>query len=373
MNVNRKGKGARLDSEEHKGTVQPTAATRPTELRYRLADFINDRLRILPGWHRALKSVLAGVAPEKMPAKGSKESLPATQMESQSITPIEEPREPNRETLPVHESIPLDSLPYPPLEMRELVGLTDLKAYDNPTGTPLFSHLNFGLDPKIYERVFDFGCGCGRIARQLMLQKPSPKAYVGIDLHAGMVRWCQKNLQPAAPHFRFFHHDVFNVGFNPKPGSPLMAPFPVEDSQFSFVIAHSVFTHLTQSQAVFYLRECARILDPEGVLYASWFFFDKENHPMMQENNNALYVSYEDPCTAVMFDKQWVKSTAHEMGLKICNLRAPGVRGHQWPVIMTRRQDIQEPDFPPDNAPPGLVRPPIGSGRDPATIGLEAE
>lgn len=70
-----------------------------------------------------------------------------------------------------------------------------------------------------------------------------------------------------------------------------MASFPAGNSEFSLVNALSVFTHLTQDQAVHYLRECARVLRSDGLLHASWFLFDKTDHAMLKETDNALYVS----------------------------------------------------------------------------------
>jgi SAM-dependent methyltransferase len=127
--------------------------------------------------------------------------------------------------------------------------------------------------------------------------------------------------EPAAyrPRFRFFHHDVFNTRFNPGPDKPSTMPFPVPDSHFTLVNALSVFTHLTQDQAVHYLWECARVLHPEGLLHASWFLFDKSDFPMLHEADNALYVSYVHPGDAVIFDHNWVRNTAR-VGLTICKI-----------------------------------------------------
>jgi len=66
-------------------------------------------------------------------------------------------------------------LPIPPFEMRELVGPTDEALFDNPNGDLHFPDLS----PEAYESVVDFGCGCGRVARRLMLQKPAPKRTSG--------------------------------------------------------------------------------------------------------------------------------------------------------------------------------------------------
>ena len=102
-------------------------------------------------------------------------------------------------------------LPMPALEMRELVGPTDEAAFDNPEGSLVYSY----IEPDQYESVFDFGCGCGRVARQLIQQSPRPQRYVGVDLHKGMIDWAERNLAPAASNFSFLHHDVYNVRFNP--------------------------------------------------------------------------------------------------------------------------------------------------------------
>jgi SAM-dependent methyltransferase len=126
--------------------------------------------------------------------------------------------------------------------MRALVGPTDTAAFDNPTGSLVYPY----IEPDQYRHVFDFGCGCGRVARQLILQSPRPERYVGIDLHRGMIEWARANLAPAAENFEFHHHDVYNRSFNPGEGLPEVAPFPADDAAFSLVNAFSVFTHLTE-------------------------------------------------------------------------------------------------------------------------------
>ena len=362
-------------------TLPPPRQDRPTELRYRIADFINDRLKFLPGVHAAVKAAVASMAQsrqskerrESVPVAAAKTAAPAPEQITRPVLAQTDvavsPDAVHEQPQPTSADISLDNLPIPPLEMRELVGPTDPAAFDNPTGRPVYDY----LAPAAYEKVFDFGCGCGRVARQLILQRPSPKQYVGVDLHAGMIRWCQRNLQPAAPNFSFLHHDVFNTRFNPNPGSPTMAPFPVGDSQFTLVNALSVFTHLTQEQAVHYLRECARILHPEGVLHASWFLFEKREFPMLRPESNTLYVSYEDPSAAVLFDREWVLATARHFGLRLCGIVPPQIRGHQWILMMTKREDIQEPEFPPDAAAYGRAAPPLGSQRDVSKIGLERD
>jgi SAM-dependent methyltransferase len=249
----------------------------------------------------------------------------------------------------------LGNLPLPPVEFRRLVGPTDPKYFDNPTGRPVFSD----VPDDVYSFVFDFGCGCGRVARQLIQQRPQPKRYLGIDRHKAMVEWCRTSLTPYAPAFEFHHHDVHHPQLNPG-GVPGHLPFPVEDGQATLFIAWSVFTHLLERDADFYLRELGRVLSPHGVAVTTWFFFDKGDFPMMQEFQNALMINSDDPTNAVIFDLAWLRRRADEAGLVITRVVPPEIRGFQWRVDMqTRAPTRVSAEFPEDHAPRGLARPPI--------------
>lgn len=245
------------------------------------------------------------------------------------------------------------TLPVPPLEMRQLVGPTDPAAFDNPAGAPIVASIP--LDK--YRAVFDFGCGCGRLARQLIQQRPRPERYVGIDLHAGMVGWCQNHLAPHAPGFEFFHHDVYNYWFNPGEGKPSGAPFPVPDRSFSLLLGWSVFTHLTEEQCVHYMREVARVLEPGGIAHTTWFLFDRADFPFMQ--SHALYVSYLDPSAAVVFDHAWVRELAREHGLALSSIVPPAIKGYHWQIQLTPfGPGVTEAAWPVDSAPRGVAIPP---------------
>jgi SAM-dependent methyltransferase len=192
-----------------------------------------------------------------------------------------------------------DPLPIPPFEMRQLVGPTDEAAFDNPSGDSILH-----IPESQFDAVLDFGCGCGRFARQMIQQRCRPRRYVGFDLHFGMVRWCREKLAPRAPGFEFLHHDVENPSFNPCHTKPAVLQMPVEDGAFTLVIALSVFTHTTQAHAEYYLREVTRVMRPDGLLVASFFLFEKRYFPMMHDFQNALNINLEDPSNAVIFDRE---------------------------------------------------------------------
>jgi SAM-dependent methyltransferase len=243
-------------------------------------------------------------------------------------------------------------LPLPPERMRALVGPTEAAAFENPTGGLVFPY----LDSEVYRSFFDFGCGCGRVARQLLQQDQRPQRYLGVDPHAGMIRWCQENLAPRAPEFEFLHHDVFDDSFNPGEGKPAWAPFPAADGEFTMVNAVSVFTHLTEAQVAPYLQEASRILADDGVIHASFFLIDKRAFPFMQSHANALYVSWEHPSAAVVFDRDWILQAARDAGLSVVAAHPPQIRGYQWVLEMRHaRPGLTEIELPDDSAPLGEV------------------
>jgi SAM-dependent methyltransferase len=254
-------------------------------------------------------------------------------------------------------------LPLPPFEMRQLVGPTDESAYENLNGEPIFN-----VPEERFDSVLDFGCGCGRLARQMIHQRPRPRRYVGFDLHAGMIRWCRNNLAPHAPGFIFLHHDVHNSSFNPGKGKPPLRPMPVEDRSVSLLIALSVFTHTIEPHAEYYLSEAARALRVDGELVASFFLFEKAFFPMMHDFQNALYINIDDPWNAVIFDREWLERSLRALGLGVVRVEPPSVRGFQW-LLHIRRISAGEPilPLPDDHAPIGRVPAPIV--RDPSTIG----
>jgi SAM-dependent methyltransferase len=223
-------------------------------------------------------------------------------------------------------------LPLPPIEFRHLVGPTEPHEFDAPLARRLFEE----LPAHLYDVVFDYGCGCGRLARQLLRTEPRPRRYIGIDPHQGMVAWCREHITARAPEFEFRHHDVFQEFMNPD-GVFEQLPLPAPDGTVSLFLAWSVFTHLLQPDAEFYLNELRRTLRSDGLAVTTWFLFDKSDFPMMQAFQNALYISDFDPTNAVIYDRRWLEDTVTAAGLEIESRTEPVVRGHQWAIQLRRR------------------------------------
>jgi len=143
-------------------------------------------------------------------------------------------------------------LPIPPSELIYLVAGTDdvdwfLKsgklAANNIRETLLRNQINL----ERLDTILDFGCGVGRVVRHW--KGLGHLSICGIDYNAELIRWCQKNLSFAE----------FKV-------NELTGALAYERDTFDFVYALSVFTHLTESQQLFWMAEMLRILKPGGFL-----------------------------------------------------------------------------------------------------------
>jgi SAM-dependent methyltransferase len=245
-------------------------------------------------------------------------------------------------------------LPFPPREYREWVGPLEDERYDNPDGALVYPD----FAPERYESVFDFGCGCGRVARQLILQRPRPGRYVGIDVHPAMIAWCQANLAPAADGFEFRHHDVADVLVNAGADKPAVRPFPVSDASVTLFEGLSIFTHIVESQLAFYLREAARVLREDGEMNASFLLFEKVDFPALGPARNALYIDEHYHPSGVYYDRQWLESTLTAAGLQATRIaQRPEVHGYQWRLVLARvRDDFEGIALPRDEEQRGTPR-----------------
>jgi hypothetical protein len=152
---------------------------------------------------------------------------------------------------------------------------------------------------------------------------------------------------------------VFNAGLNPR-GKLKHSRFPIPDKTISLLVAVSVFTHVLEESAVFYLHEVARVLSPSSKAATTWFLFDKSSFPMMQDFQNALFINARDPTNAVIFDRSWLRAQASSAGLRICSATPPSIRGFHWSIqfepAVTGAEHVEFGD---DDAPVGTAPPPL--------------
>lgn len=98
-------------------------------------------------------------------------------------------------------------------------------------------------------RVLDFGCGFGRIIRFFM-KDVAPGNLIGTDVYPEFVHTCNNTFQ--------------GVQFDQNEPLP---PLAYPDASFDIIYAYSVFSHLSESAHLDWLKEFQRILKPNGMVF----------------------------------------------------------------------------------------------------------
>jgi SAM-dependent methyltransferase len=99
------------------------------------------------------------------------------------------------------------------------------------------------------QSIFEWGCGPGRIIRQLRAPFGNKVEIYASDYNPETIEWCSKNI----PGVSFVKNE-------------LQPPLPYPDNKFDFVYAISIVTHLTEENGLQWVKELYRTIKPGGVL-----------------------------------------------------------------------------------------------------------
>jgi len=197
-----------------------------------------------------------------------------------------------------------------------------------------------GLKP--HERVLDIGCGIGRMAvpltRYLNAQNSTQPSYEGVDVFPEGIRWCQENITPRHPNFRFRVADIKNKEYNPSGRFAASEyTFPYENASFDFVLLTSVFTHLLPEELENYLSQIRRVLAPNGRCLASFFLLNDESLGAIRSATSTIDFRHDfggyrardadTPEAAIAYPEDYVRSLYTERGLSI----AEPIHYGAWP------------------------------------------
>lgn len=159
------------------------------------------------------------------------------------------------ETHPVPADLPY---PLPPSDLRWRIGGKRSARSYLEIGANLGQDLvelcqSAGRDPTEFTSILDFGCGCGRVLRQLPERFPRARIH-GADVDAEAVAWCEDSLP-------------FLAGAHPLPDHP---PSKLAAEHFDLIFAISVFTHLPLSVERAWLSELRRLSKPGALIILSF-------------------------------------------------------------------------------------------------------
>lgn len=201
-----------------------------------------------------------------------------------------------------------------------------------------------GLRPE--HRVLDVGSGIGPLALGLVGYLRG--GYDGVEIHKEAVEWCQREITPRHPQFRFHRADIFSGAYNPRGSVAAKAyRFPFHDHSFDFILLASVFTHMLPDEVEHYVSEISRLLKSDGVCVASYFLLNDESRPGVDAGRS--FMTFDVPHTsgvcrlhseavpeaAVAFEETFVRAIHQRAGLRVRDLR----RGRWWTGV-AHDQDV---------------------------------
>lgn len=182
-----------------------------------------------------------------------------------------------------------------------------------------------GLQPS-YD-VLEVGCGIGRMARPLTGYLAAG-SYEGLDIVPAGIRWCQRNITPRFPRFRFTLADIHNTEYNRK--GTLRASeylFPYAACRFDFCTLTSVFTHMLSADTDHYLAEISRVLRPGGKCLATFFLLNDESRRAVAVQSSSLLFRHslgdcwttdpQIPETAVAYDEPAIVKLLEQNGFAL--------------------------------------------------------
>jgi SAM-dependent methyltransferase len=275
-------------------------------------------------------------------------------------------------------------LPMPPAKLR-FMGENDEQLID--VGDELAGLLvRHGL--KDDSVVLDVGCGYGRLALGLLHSTDHHGPYLGFDIQARSIEWCQSALSPEFPQMRFVHLDVRNGRYNPKGTiDPTTMSFPARSATIDVCALISVFTHFYRADIERYLSEIRRVLRPGGVSVTTWFLFDDARLPHITSaeatypmtyvlDEETRYTKEGDPLRAIAYAEDALRAMARAARLEVRAIDRgtwSGEPGRVFQDVVVLGRSPSDVTIDPEPKGPGVVSRATDAGRHAAaTIGKQA-
>jgi SAM-dependent methyltransferase len=156
----------------------------------------------------------------------------------------------------------------PPAQLR-YGGQRSLTEYAHTIG--IFQTLLYMyLENKENASILDFGCGTGKL---LISCLPFIGKYYGIDTSEIDINKCKKNYN--IRNCYFYHVPAKNDLYNKNGENASSTKWPIEDTSLDAVVACSVFTHLNEEDALFYMDLISKKLKSGGCAILTFFLLDK--------------------------------------------------------------------------------------------------
>jgi cyclopropane fatty-acyl-phospholipid synthase-like methyltransferase len=154
-------------------------------------------------------------------------------------------------------------------------------------------------------RVFEIGCGCGRMALPLAEYGQGVR-YTGIDIIPGLVSFCRREISSRYPNFSFYTIKEGNPQYDKyiAAGNEDLAggDFETMNGSYDLVVAFSVFTHLARAETEAMLKTVWRRLASGGSAVLTFFLLDPVSRAQIRARKANLFRTAKDVDQPLIFD-----------------------------------------------------------------------
>lgn len=178
--------------------------------------------------------------------------------------------------------------------------------------------------------IVDIGCGYGRLAHALLRDPDFQGRYLGMDILAKHIQWCEEHLTyDGVKKTSFQHIDVQNGRYNANGTvSTENVQVNIADNSADIVCFISVFTHMYDDDIKNYLKLATKLLKKKGEIFCTFFLMNESWSQCEKEGKSVYPMPYvlndfcsfhnaQDPLHAIAYREDFIIDLFNELNCQI--------------------------------------------------------
>lgn len=149
------------------------------------------------------------------------------------------------------------------------------------------------------QTIVDLGSGTGILAIAAEPLVCAGGRYVGLDVNPVDIAFCKQHYP--SPPFEFHHMPAHNAAYAAAQSG--QKHWPVVDNCADLVTALSVWSHLNEADALFYMHDAYRVLRPGGKAIITGFILDETYEASLESRTDEMGTYHSSAKSMWIFDR----------------------------------------------------------------------